>query len=111
MTHRVGASIRTDRLSDILEALDEAGLHEVVVTQAKGFTGSGTSGLYRGVAYQSLGERVLLDVIVESDTAEMVATLISVNARTGRPGDGSVWSHPLDITIDVSTGRQLAGPA
>lgn len=106
MPHRISASIRPHMLDVVVDALHDVGLLELVAVEARGFTGRARHSVYRGVPHLALEDRILLDVVTHAHPADLVAQLIVANARTGYTGDGSVWSSPLDVTVDVLTGHR-----
>lgn len=106
MLTRVTARIRPHALDDLLEALDDVGVQEVTVLQGRGFTGRLRRERYRGAPYLALDERLLVEVIVRTEFAELVAQLMAANARAAGAGAGTISLSAIEATIDVRTGTR-----
>ncbi len=52
--------------------------------------------------------KIRIEVVVEDDDAESVMEVLVTSARTGKIGDGKVWSVPVDSVIRVRTGERGA---
>lgn len=111
MPYRVTASIRPDKLADVVDALRDVGLREFTAWETRGFTGHPRPSTYRGVAYLALDDRALIEVVAPDHVASLVGELIAANARTGHAGDGTVWLEPIERSIDVRTGSHDSGAA
>ena len=49
-----------------------------------------------------------LEVLVGDDDASDIIDVLVKSARTGRIGDGKVWSVPVDDVVRVRTGERGA---
>jgi nitrogen regulatory protein P-II 1 len=47
-----------------------------------------------------------IEVLVEDDDAEQLLDVIVKAARTGKIGDGKVWSVPVETAVRVRTGER-----
>jgi nitrogen regulatory protein P-II 1 len=47
--------------------------------------------------------KVRLEVLVDDDDAKDIIDVLVKSARTGRIGDGKVWSVPVDEIVRVRT--------
>ena len=106
MLCRVTATINPVRLDAVVEALNDVGIHEFVVAEVHGFSRHGEQRMYRGVEHHAVATRQLVDVVLPSHLADMVAELIATNARTGLADDGTVVIAPVDRIIRMTTGER-----
>jgi nitrogen regulatory protein P-II 1 len=49
--------------------------------------------------------KVRIDVLVETSQVDKVIDLIAGSARTGKIGDGKIWSYELDRLMRIRTGE------
>jgi len=107
----ITAVIKPFRLDAVKTALNEVGVRGLTVTEASGYGRQrGHTEVYRGAEYQvDLVAKVRIEVLVEDAEAEAVLDAIVAAARTGKVGDGKVWSVPVETVVRVRTGEQ--GPA
>ena len=107
MLHLVTADIKPHKLDEVKDALKEVGVQGLTVTEVRGFgRQSGHTETYRGAEYTvDFVPKLKLEVVVETDEAEKVATVIADTARTGSIGDGKIWISPLDRAIRIRTGE------
>ena len=107
MLHLVTAVIKPHKLDEVKDALKEAGVQGLTVSEVRGFgRQSGHTETYRGAEYKvDFVPKLKLEVVVETDEAEKVATVIADAARTGSIGDGKIWLAPLDRAVRIRTGE------
>jgi nitrogen regulatory protein P-II 1 len=108
MPHLVTAIIKPFKLEEVKEALRAAGALGLTVSEVQGFgRQGGKSETFRGSEYKvEFVPKVRLEVIVASEEVQKTIELIADAARTGKIGDGKVWSVPLDALARVRTGEQ-----
>ena len=82
----------------------------MTVSEASGFGRQrGHTEVYRGAEYTvDLVPKVRLEVLVADDDASDIIDVLVKSARTGRIGDGKVWSVPVDDVVRVRTGERGA---
>ena len=104
----ITAVIKPFRLDDVKTALNEVGVRGLTVTEASGYGRQrGHTEVYRGAEYRiDLVPKVRIEVLVEDADAETVMDTIVSAARTGKVGDGKVWSVPVETVVRVRTGEQ-----
>ncbi|MEU7043055.1 P-II family nitrogen regulator [Streptomyces varsoviensis] len=104
----ITAVVKPHRLDEVKEALRSAGVQGLTVTEASGYGRQrGHTEVYRGAEYTiDLVPKVRIEVLVEDDDAEQVIEAIVKAARTGKIGDGKVWSVPVDTAVRVRTGER-----
>ncbi|MEU8838674.1 P-II family nitrogen regulator [Streptomyces roseus] len=106
----ITAIVKPHRLDEIKDALQRFGVQGLTVSEASGYGRQrGHTEVYRGAEYTvDLVPKIRIEVVVEDDDAEPVMDLLVQGARTGKIGDGKVWSVPVDAIIRVRTGERGA---
>ena len=106
----VMAIIKPFKLDDVREALAEAGIAGITVTEVKGFgRQKGHTELYRGAEYVvDFLPKVKLEVAVTEEQAEQVVEAIVKAAGTGKIGDGKVFVYDLERVVRIRTGEMDA---
>lgn len=108
MAHLVTAVIKPHKLQEVKAALQGAGVHGLSVTEMQGYgRQGGKTETFRGSEYTvDFVPKVKIEVVVSSSSVESVVDLISEVARTGKIGDGKIWTHPLDGVTRVRTNEK-----
>jgi nitrogen regulatory protein P-II 1 len=108
MVHLVTAVIKPHKLGEVAEALRGAGAAGLTVSEVQGFgRQGGKSETFRGAEYTiDFVPKVRVEVLVDSDSVDAVVAALSSAARTGKIGDGKVWSFPVDRLVRVRTDEQ-----
>jgi nitrogen regulatory protein P-II 1 len=103
----VTAIIKPFKLDDVREALSEAGVAGITVTEVKGFgRQKGHTELYRGAEYVvDFLPKIKLEVAVGDDQVERVVEAIMKAASTGKIGDGKIFVHELERVVRIRTGE------
>lgn len=104
----VTAIIKPHRLEEVKDALQNAGVNGLTVSEAQGFgRQGGHTEVYRGAEYKvDFVPKVRVEVVVDDGAADEVVRALVEAARTGRIGDGKVWITPVDDLIRIRTGEQ-----
>ncbi|MFD1658366.1 P-II family nitrogen regulator [Streptomyces caeni] len=104
----ITAVVKPHRLDEIKEALQAFGVHGLTVTEASGYGRQrGHTEVYRGAEYTvDLVPKIRIEVLAEDDDAEQLIDVIVKAARTGKIGDGKVWSLPVETVVRVRTGER-----
>lgn len=102
------AVIKPFKLDEVREALSEAGINGLTVTEAKGFgRQKGHTELYRGAEYVvDFLPKVKLEIAVSDDMAEVAAETIQKTAYTGKIGDGKLFVFDLAAAVRIRTGER-----
>lgn len=108
---KVEAIIKPFKLDEVREALGDAGIQGMTVSEVKGFgRQKGHSELYRGAEYVvDFLPKVKLEVICTDEQVHPVVEAIERAAKTGRIGDGKIFVYPVEEVVRVRTGER--GPA
>ncbi|MEW9573256.1 P-II family nitrogen regulator [Rhodanobacter sp. Si-c] len=101
----ITAIIKPFKLDEVREALAEAGVHGMTVTEVKGFGRQhGHTELYRGAEYVvDFLPKLKIEVAVGDAQLDRVIEAIAGAARTGKVGDGKIFVHPLEQAIRIRT--------
>lgn len=104
------ATIKPFKLEDVREALSQAGVRGMMVTEIKGFGAqSGHTEIYRGAEYAvNFIPKMKLEVVVADDMADTVVRAISETAKTGKIGDGKIFVLDVESALRVRTGETNA---
>ena len=105
---KVEAIIKPFKLDEVKEALQEAGIQGLSVTEVKGFgRQKGHTELYRGAEYVvDFLPKVKLEVVVDDMIADRVVEAIAQAAHTGRIGDGKIFVIPVESALRIRTGER-----
>jgi nitrogen regulatory protein P-II 1 len=107
MAHLVTAIIKPFKLEEVKDALRGAGLLGLTVSEVQGYgRQGGKSETFRGSEYTvEFVPKVKIEVLCESSEADKVVDLIATAAKTGKIGDGKIWSYDLDNVVRIRTGE------
>jgi nitrogen regulatory protein PII len=103
----VTAIIKPSRLDPVLDALKEAGVAGLTVSEVRGFgRQKGKTEVYRGAEYEvKLLPKVKIEVAAPDDLVDRLVDAIAQAAKTGKIGDGKVWVYDLDSVLRIRTGE------
>ncbi len=103
----VTAIVKPFRLDDVRNALGEAGIQGMTVSEVKGFGRQrGHTELYRGAEYVvDFLPKAKIEVAVSDDSVERVVEAIIEAAKTGKVGDGKIFVTPIDQVWRIRTGE------
>ena len=107
----VTAVIKPFKLDEVRAALLAFGVSGLTVSQSSGYGRQrGHTEVYRGAEYTvDLLPKVRLEVLVDDDDVADIGEVIVRAARTGKIGDGKVWSIPVEAVARVRTGERGPG--
>jgi nitrogen regulatory protein P-II 1 len=104
----VTAVIKPFKLDDVKQALEAVGVAGLTVSEASGYGRQrGHTEVYRGAEYVvDFVPKLRLEVVCEEADAAAVVTAITDAARTGKIGDGKVWTVEVDGLVRIRTGER-----
>jgi nitrogen regulatory protein P-II 1 len=107
----ITAVVKPFKLDDVKAALLEAGATGLTTSEVRGFGRQrGHTEVYRGAEYVvDLIPKVRIDILVEDDDADKIIDAIVASARTGKIGDGKVWSIAVGDVVRVRTEEHGSG--
>lgn len=102
------AMIQPHKLLDVKEALFDAEIYKMTVTNALGCgQQKGYTETYRGVIHDvNLLKKVRLEIAVNNDFVKPTVEAIIKGARTGKIGDGKIFILDLPECIRIRTGER-----
>jgi len=105
------AIIKPFKLDDVRDALGEAGVQGMTVTEVRGFgRQKGHTELYRGAEYVvDFLPKLRLEIAVPDDRTEAVVEAVEAIAEaaaSGRIGDGKIFIQPLEQAMRIRTGEE-----
>ena len=106
---KIEAIIKPFKLDDVKEALVEAGIEGMTISEVKGYgRQQGHSELYRGAEYVvEFIPKVKLEIVVSNDEyLNKALEAIKSAARTGKIGDGKIFVTSVEKTIRIRTGEE-----
>ena len=103
----ITAIIRPFKLDEVREALAQAGVSGITVTEVKGFgRQKGHTELYRGAEYVvDFLPKIKIEIVVADETVEPAIEAIIKAARTGKIGDGKIFVTAIEQAIRIRTGE------
>jgi nitrogen regulatory protein P-II 2 len=103
----VMAVIKPFKLEEVRQALDEAGIEGMTVTEVKGYgRQKGHTEIYRGAEYEvSFVPKLKIEAVVPSEAVGKAIEAISAAAKTGQIGDGKIFVTPVEQTVRIRTGE------
>ncbi|MGE5666305.1 MAG: P-II family nitrogen regulator [Betaproteobacteria bacterium] len=104
---QITAIIKPFKLDEVREALAEAGVSGLTVTEVKGFgRQKGHTELYRGAEYVvDFLPKVKIEAVVADDIVEVAIDAIQKAARTGKIGDGKIFVTAVEQVVRIRTGE------
>ena len=105
---KVEAIVKPFKLEECKEALNDAGVQGITVSEVKGFgRQKGHTELYRGAEYVvDFLPKVKIEVVVRDDMVDAVVAALADAAKTGRIGDGKIFILPVGESIRIRTGER-----
>ena len=106
----ITAIVKPFKLDDVKTALKAAGVQGMTVTEVQGFgRQAGHTEVYRGAEYTvDFVPKVRIEVLADAPEVERIVAAIVEAARTGKIGDGKVWTTDVDDVLRVRTGERGA---
>lgn len=103
----ITAIVKPFKLDEIREALAQAGVSGITVTEVRGFgRQKGHTELYRGAEYVvDFLPKLKIETVVTDDRVEAAIDAIQAAAATGKIGDGKIFISPIEQAIRIRTGE------
>jgi nitrogen regulatory protein P-II 1 len=100
---KLEAIIRPSRFEPVKEALLEAGIDGMTVSEVRGHgRQKGHTEVYRGNEYViDLLPKIKIDLVVQDHQVEPAVAAILTAARTGKIGDGKIFISPVEEVIRI----------
>ena len=105
---KIEAIIKPHRLDEVKEALHALGVVGMTAYEVRGFgRQKGHTEVYRGAEYTvDFVPKLKIELVVDDDVAEQVEHAIMMAARTGKIGDGKIFTYDCDGAVRIRTGER-----
>lgn len=105
---KVEAIIKPFKLQEVKDALAEAGVEGMTVSEVKGFgRQKGHTEIYRGSEYVvDFLPKLKLEIVLPDEEADFAVAAIVRSAKTGKIGDGKVFISRVEDAIRIRTGER-----
>jgi nitrogen regulatory protein P-II 1 len=106
---KIEAVIKPFKLEDVKDALIEAGIEGMTISEVKGYgRQQGHSELYRGAEYVvDFIPKVKIEIYVSSqEIADQTVKTIQEAAKTGKIGDGKIFVSDVNRVIRIRTDEE-----
>jgi nitrogen regulatory protein P-II 2 len=106
----ITAIIKPFKLDDVRQAVSEAGVQGVTVTEVRGFGRQrGHTEIYRGAEYAvEFVPKTKIEIAVDNALVDLVIEAITKSAQTGKVGDGKIFVFDLAQVVRIRTGERDA---
>jgi len=103
----ITAIVKPFKLEDVKDALRSLNVYGMTVTEVRGFGRQrGHTEVYRGAEYTvEFLPKMRIEVVADDADVKRIVDAIVEAARTGKIGDGKVWTTPVDDLVRVRTGE------
>ena len=103
----ITAIVKPFKLEDIKEALRTAGVHGLTVTEVQGFgRQAGHTEVYRGAEYTiDFVPKIRIEIVADDNDTDQLIDVIAQAAKTGKIGDGKIWTTPVQQLQRIRTGE------
>jgi nitrogen regulatory protein P-II 1 len=105
---KIEAIIKPFKLDDVKEALAEADISRITVSEVKGHgRQQGHTELYRGNEYVvEYLPKIKIEIVVNDEFVDKAVEAIIKGAKTGKIGDGKIFVLPVEDVIRIRTGEK-----
>ncbi|MAQ97785.1 MAG: transcriptional regulator [Gammaproteobacteria bacterium] len=103
----ITAIIKPFKLQEVREALVDAGVEGLTITEVKGYgRQKGHTEMYRGAEYSvDTLPKIKLEILVDDENLQTVTDVVTKTANTGKIGDGKIFITTIDEVIRIRTGE------
>ena len=104
---KIECIIRPEKLDDVKEALNEAGIMGLTVSDVLGCgRQKGRKEVYRGIEYTlNLLPKIKIETVVMDEDVDKIAKIIIETAKTGTIGDGKIFISTIEDVYRIRTGE------
>ena len=106
----ITAIVKPFKLDEVKEALKDAGVQGMTVSEVQGFGRQrGHTEVYRGAEYTiDFVPKVRLEILADDVDVDRIVDAVVAAARTDKIGDGKVWITDVDRIVRIRTGEMGA---
>jgi nitrogen regulatory protein P-II 1 len=104
---KIEAFIKPFKLDDVVEALSEAGVEGISITEVRGFgRQKGRTEIYRGAEYVvDFLPKIKIEVVVNDSLLKGAVEAIKNSSHTGKVGDGKIFVYDVVSALRIRTGE------
>jgi nitrogen regulatory protein P-II 1 len=102
---KIEAIIKPFKLDEVKDALGEAGIEGMTVSEVKGFgRQKGHTEIYRGSEYTvDFLPKIKIELVLPDDRVEAAISAITKAAKTGKIGDGKIFVILIEEAVRIRT--------
>jgi nitrogen regulatory protein P-II 1 len=102
---KIDAIIKPFKLDEVKDALEEAGIDSMTISEVKGFgRQKGHTEIYRGSEYTvDFLPKVRVEIVLPDNRVDEAIQAIMVSARTGKIGDGKIFVSNVEQAVRIRT--------
>ena len=106
----ITAIMQPHALQTVTDSLREYGVSGLTITEVAGYgRQGGHTEVYRGAEYRiDTIPKIKVEVLADSADEAAIVDLVVAASRSGRIGDGKVWTTELSTVVRVRTGERDA---
>ncbi len=105
---KIEAIVKPHKFEEVQEALRDAGVTGMTVTDVKGFGRQrGHTEIYRGSEYTvDFVPKTKIEILAADDQVPVIVDAILKSANTGKVGDGKIFISPLIEVLRIRTSER-----
>ena len=105
---KIEAIIKPFKMDEVREALSEAGVVGMYVSEVKGFgRQKGHKEIYRGSEYNvDFLPKIKIEMVLADEKVEEVIETIRMAANTDKIGDGKIFVVPVEQAVRIRTNER-----
>jgi nitrogen regulatory protein PII len=105
---KVEAIIKPFKLEEVKDALSEAGIEGMTISEVKGFgRQKGHTEIYRGSEYTvDFLPKIKIELVLPDARVDGAVAAITKAAKTGKIGDGKVFVSRIEDALRIRTGEK-----
>lgn len=105
---KIEAVIKPFKMDEVRDALTQAGIQGMTITEVKGFgRQKGHTELYRGAEYTvDFVPKIKIEIIVPDEITDSIVDIIEKHAKTGKIGDGKIFVTDIESSVRIRTGQR-----
>jgi nitrogen regulatory protein PII len=102
---KIEAIIQPFKFDEVKEALTQAGVEGMTITEVKGFgRQKGHKEIYRGSEYTvDVLPKVKIEIVAPDEKVDAIVKTVLETAKTGKIGDGKVFVLPVSEAYRIRT--------
>ena len=107
---KIEAIVRSEKVSDIRNALEKINYTGLTLTQVDGHGNQkGTIQKWKGIEHKiTIIPKTKIEIIVDDGDVENIVETIANAARTGELGDGKIFVYAVEAVMRIRTGQKGA---